>query len=55
MNISERFWRLQLELTKPITDGAKLDTARGVQEKIGRLMHFTRRREVVVLDKSDER
>ena len=55
MNISERFWRLQLELTKPITDGAKLDTARSVQEKIGRLMHFTKRREVVVLDKSDER
>ena len=54
MNISERLLRLQLEIAKPITDGAKLDTARSLQDKLGRLIQFTRRRKVVVMDKSNE-
>ena len=53
MNITDKILRSQLELIKPLTDGAALDTVRGFQDKIGRLMHFTRRRDVVVLDKSD--
>ena len=55
MNISEKFLRSQLELIKPITDATSLETVRGMQDKIGKLMHFTRRRDVVVTDKSDER
>lgn len=47
--------RSQLELTRPITDSSGLDTARALQDKVGKLMHFTRRRDVVVLDKSNEK
>ena len=53
MNITEKILRSQLELTKPFADGSKLDTARSIQDKIGRLMHFTRRRDVVTFDKSE--
>ena len=53
MNITDKILRSQLELTKPLTDGSGLDAARNIQDKVGRLMHFTRRRDVVVLDKSD--
>ena len=52
MNISEKLLRSQLELLKPIADGTKLETARNMQDKIGRIMHFSRRRDVVVHDKS---
>ena len=55
MNISEKFLRSQLELIKPITDATSLETVRGMQDKLGKLMHFTRRRDVVVTDKSDEK
>lgn len=50
MNLSDKILRSQIELTKPIADGTRLDTARALQDKIGRLMHFGRRREVVVYD-----
>lgn len=43
--------RSQLELTKPFTDGSKLETARNIQDKLGKLMHFTRRHDVVVHDR----
>lgn len=50
MNITDKLIRSQLELTKPIADGTALDTARSFQDRIGKLMHFTRRRDVVVQD-----
>ena len=55
MNISDKIIRSQLELAKPLTDATSLETVRSLQDKIGRLMHFTRRRDVVALDKSDEK
>lgn len=55
MNLTDKILRSQLELIKPITDGSSLETARAMQDKIGRLMHFTRRRDVVVLDKSNDK
>lgn len=50
MKLVTKFIRSQLELTKSLSDGAPLDSARGLQDKVGRLMHFTRRHDVVVLD-----
>ena len=50
MNLRDKVLRSQLELTKPIADGSPLDVCRSLQDKIGRLMHFTRRHEVVVYD-----
>ena len=47
--------RSQLELTKPIADGTSLETVRSLQDRIGRLMHFTRKRDVVAHDKSEEK
>ena len=55
MNITDKILRSQLELTKPLADGTSLESARNMQDKIGRLMHFTRRRDVVALDKSNEK
>lgn len=52
MKLTDKLLRAQLEIIKPMTDASKLDTARNMQDKIGRLMHFTRRRDVVVTDKS---
>ena len=54
MNITDRILRSQIELTKPLTDGSGLETARNFQDRVGRLMHFTRRHDVVVLDKSND-
>ncbi len=54
MNITDRILRSQLELTKPIADGTSLDSTRSLQDKIGKLMHFTRRRDVVVMDKPNK-
>lgn len=51
MKLSDKFIRSQLEITKPLTDGSSLDSARSLQDKIGHLMHFTRRHDVVVEDK----
>lgn len=50
MNLADKILRSQLELTKPIADGTSLEVSRALQDKIGRLMHFTRRKEVVVYD-----
>ena len=50
MRFTDKFIRAQLELTKPIADGSRLEISRSLQDKIGRLMHFTRRRDVVVHD-----
>ena len=50
MNLADKILRSQLELTKPIADGSTLEVCRSLQDKIGALMHFTRRREVVVYD-----
>ena len=50
MNLADKILRSQLELTKPIADGSTLEVCRSLQDKIGRLMHFQRRKEVVVYD-----
>ena len=50
MNITDKILRGQLEITKPMVDGTALERARGYQDKIGKLMHFTRRKDVVVQD-----
>ena len=50
MNLTDKIVRGQLELIKPIADGTGIDASRALQDKIGRLMHFTRRRDVVVHD-----
>ncbi len=50
MNLADKILRSQLELTKPIADGTSLEVSRALQDRIGRLMHFTRRKEVVVYD-----
>ena len=41
-------------MTKPLADATGLETVRSLQDKVGRLMHFTRRRDVVVMDKSND-
>lgn len=48
MNLSDKLIRSQLEITKPIADDTGIDLMRSLQDKIGKLMHFTRRRDVVV-------
>lgn len=55
MKITDKIIRSQLELTKPLADATSLETVRSLQDKIGRLMHFTRRRDVVAMDKSYEK
>ncbi len=50
MRLIDKFIRSQLELTKPIQDGKPLDVARSYQDRIGRVMHFAKRRNVVVLN-----
>ena len=50
MNFQDRFLKGQIELIKPIANGATLDTVRGLQDKIGKLMHFARRKDVVAMD-----
>ena len=50
MNLSDKILRSQLELTKPIADGTSLEMTRGLQDRIGRLMHFSKRKAVVVHD-----
>ncbi len=50
MNLTDKIIKSQLELIKPIADGTKLESARSVQDKIGHLMHFSRRKDVVVQD-----
>ncbi len=50
MNLSDKILRSQIELAKPIADGTSLEVTRGLQDRIGRLMHFSKRKEVVVHD-----
>lgn len=54
MNLTDKILRSQLELTKPIADGTGIEAARSFQDKIGKLMHFTRRHDVAVYDKCYE-
>ena len=54
MKLTDKLLRSQLELTKPLADGAGIETVRSLQDKIGKLMHFTRRHDVVIEDKSDD-
>ncbi len=49
MRLIDKFIRSQLELTKPMVDGTPLESARSWQDKIGKLMHFSKRRNVVIL------
>ena len=53
MTITDRLLRSQLEITKPIANDASIDVARSFQDKIGKLMHFTRRRDVVVSENAE--
>lgn len=50
MNLSDKILRSQVELTKPIADGTRIEVSRSLQDRIGRIMHFTRRHDVVVHD-----
>ncbi len=50
MNFTDKFIRRQLELTKPLIDSSGLELSRSVQDKIGRLMRFSRRGESVMQD-----
>lgn len=53
MNISDKLLRSQLELTKPIADGSSIEVMRGFQDKTGKLMHFTKRHDVVVSENAE--
>ncbi len=48
MNFADKIIRSQLELLSPIADGSSLELSRSLQNRIGKLMHFTKRRDVVV-------
>lgn len=48
MRFSDKFVRSQLELTKPIADATTLETARAVQDRLGRILRFVNRRLIVV-------
>ena len=50
MKFSDKFIRSQLQLVKPVATGASLDLARNVQDKLGRLIGFEHRRDVVISD-----
>ena len=55
MKITDKFMRSQLELTKPITNASSIESLRNLQDKLGKLMHFTKRRDVVAMDKSNDK
>ena len=48
MKLVNKFIRSQLELAKPLAAGATTDTERDFQDRVGRIMHFTHRRDVVI-------
>ena len=50
MTFTDKFIRSQLALAKPIAMGSKIETARSFQDRIGQLMHFSHRNDVVVHD-----
>lgn len=48
MQLQDKLIRTQLELFKPIADNAGLELSRSFQDRIGRLMQFRRRKNIVV-------
>lgn len=50
MKLLDKFIRSQLELTKNMGDGTTLESSRSLHSKVGKLMHFSRRKDVVVID-----
>lgn len=48
IKLQDKLTRTQLELVKPIADNASLELSRSLQDRIGRLMQFRRRRNIVV-------
>ena len=48
--LQDKLVRAQLELLKPIADNAGLDLSRSFQEKIGRLMQFKQRHNIILSD-----
>ncbi len=54
MSFTDKFIRRQLEITRPIVDASGLQLSRSVQDKIGRLMRFKNRADVVLQDMEKE-
>ena len=50
MSFTDKFIRRQLEITRPIVDASGLHVSRGAQDKIGKLMSFKNRADVVFQD-----
>ena len=50
MSFTDKFIRRQLEITRPIVDASGLNLSRGAQDKIGKLMCFKNRNDVVFQD-----
>ncbi len=48
MKFSDKFVRSQLELAKPIADQTGIETARAMQDRLGRILRFVNRRKIVV-------
>ncbi len=55
MNLQDKILKSQIELLKPIAEGTTLEVARNLQEKVGKLMHFTKRRDVVTFDRKNDK
>ena len=54
MSFTDKFIRRQLEITRPIVDASGLQLSRGAQDKIGKLMCFKNRADVVLQDAERE-
>ena len=52
MKFSDKFIRSQLENLKGLTSNSSLELARGVQDKLGKLIRFDVRRDVVISEES---
>ena len=50
MKFTDKFMRGNLELTKPITANASLETSRAFQDRVGKILQFMTRRESVIQD-----
>lgn len=48
MKFSDKFIRSQLEFTKPIVDSSRLEVARSLQDRLGRILRFVNRRLIVI-------
>ena len=55
MTIADKIMRSQIELTKSIADDMSIDSVRSFQDKFGKLMHFTRRHDVVVNENTENK